>query len=247
MPTRDISSEVRLQRDYYTRIVDRYDDLHVHDADEHSTACKIIAAFLPLLGARTVLDVGAGTGRAASILSELDPTLRLYAIDPVSALVEKARTKLQGRVLVGDGAHLPFRDGAYDATVATGTLHHVSDPDAVVREMLRVSRRAVFISDGNVFGAGTRIVRLIKAGLYALSLWKAIKFVQTRGKGYSVTEGDGVAYSYSVFFSYRLLCENTAMTFTVPLHPNITGRMRASSRFSSSHNLVCAFKNGLAK
>ena len=144
----DLAAEVRLQRDYYTRTADQYDASHVHEADEHGIACRIIAAFLPLLGARTVLDVGAGTGRAASILSELDPALQVFAVDPVLALVGKSQKKLDGRVLVADGSFLPFPDRAYDVTVATGILHHVRNPEAVVREMLRVSRLAVFISDG---------------------------------------------------------------------------------------------------
>lgn len=243
----DLAAEVRLQRDYYTRTADQYDASHVHEADEHGIACRIIAAFLPLLGARTVLDVGAGTGRAASILSELDPALQVFAVDPVLALVGKSQKKLDGRVLVADGSFLPFPDRAYDVTVATGILHHVRNPEAVVREMLRVSRLAVFISDGNVFGVGAKIVRLLKGVLYGLGLWRAIKFIQTLGKGHSVSEGDGVAYSYSVFFSYRLLCEETAMTFNIPLDANIKGWLRASRLFSSQHHLVCAIKQGLVR
>jgi ubiquinone/menaquinone biosynthesis C-methylase UbiE len=242
-----LPAEVSLQRTYYTRTADQYDAWHVHEADEHTTACKIVSAFLPLLGARTVLDVGCGTGRAASILSELDPTLRLFAVDPVIALVEKARQKLGGQVVVSDGARLPFRDGALDVVVATGILHHVRDPDAIIREMIRVSRLAMFISDGNVFGEGSKIARLVKRVLYDLGLWRVAKFIQTQGKGYSVLDGDGVAYSYSVFFSYRLLCEHFATTFNIPLDTNIEGRLRSSRLFSAQHHLICAIREGVIK
>ena len=242
-----LPAEVSLQRTYYTRTADQYDAWHVHEADEHATACKIVSAFLPLLGARSVLDVGCGTGRAASILGELDPTLRVFAVDPVIALVEKARQKVGGRVVASDGARLPFRDAAFDVVIATGLLHHVRDPDAIINEMIRVSRLAMFISDGNVFGEGSKIARLVKRVLYDLGLWRAAKFIQTHGKGYSVLEGDGLAYSYSVFFSYHLLCKHFATTFNIPLDTNIVGRLRASRLFSAQHHLVCAIKDGVIK
>jgi len=240
----EIPAEIGLQRTYYARTAEQYDAWHVHEADEHSTACKIVSALLPLLGARTVLDVGSGTGRAASILSELNPELWVCAVDPVQALIEKARQKLQGKVIVSDGGRLPFRDSAYDVTIATGILHHVRNPDAIIREMIRVSRLAVFISDGNVFGTGSKITRLVKGALYDLGLWRAVKFIQTLGKGYSVLDGDGIAYSYSVFFSYHLLAQHAAMTFNIPLDTNVHGRLRASRLFSAQHHLVCAIKDG---
>jgi len=37
----------------------------------------------------------------------------------------------------------------------------------------------------------------------SLGLWKIADLIKTRGKGYSISEGDGIAYSYSVFNNYR--------------------------------------------
>jgi len=238
--------EVRLQREYYERTRSEYDAAHVRADDEHSSACRIVAALLPVIGARSILDVGAGTGRSAAIFLQTDPSLRVCAVDPVLALLEEAGQRLRCPAVVGDGARLPFRDGAYDVTVATGVLHHVREPNAVVREMLRVSRLAVFISDNNIFGAGSKAARLIKAALHGAGLWRLARFIQTGGKGFSVSEGDGVAYSYSVFFSYPLLCGNAATVFNIPLKPNIAGRLGRSRLFSSQHQLVCAIKGSLA-
>ena len=69
--------------------------------------------------------------------------------------------------------------------------------------MLRVSKKAIFISDINNFGTGSKVKRSIKQILYALGLWKLVNFINTKGKGYSLSEGEGVAYSYSVFTNYR--------------------------------------------
>ena len=42
--------------------------------------------------------------------------------------------------VVGDGERLPFADGVLDGILCTGVLEHVSDPEAVVREVWRVLR-----------------------------------------------------------------------------------------------------------
>jgi hypothetical protein len=38
--------------------------------------------------------------------------------------------------------------------------------------------------------------------LYKLKLWNAFDFLQTRGKGYQISDGDGVFYSSSVYDNY---------------------------------------------
>ncbi|HXH67797.1 MAG TPA: hypothetical protein VNI81_11395 [Candidatus Limnocylindrales bacterium] len=65
--------------------------------------------------------------------------------------------------------------------------------------MLRVARKVLVISDTNRFRQGPFLLRLAKLLLYKLNLWNAFDFLQTRGKGYQVFEGDGVFYSYSVY------------------------------------------------
>lgn len=66
-------------------------------------------------------------------------------------------------------------------------------------EMLRVAQKAIFISDANNFGQGRFLARTAKQALNALGLWKTVDFIKTKGKGYTISEGDGLAYSYSVF------------------------------------------------
>ena len=71
--------------------------------------------------------------------------------------------------------------------------------------MLRVAAKGIFISDSNNFGQGSSISRVIKQIANAFGLWKAIDFIKTRGKGYAVSEEDGLFYSYSVFNNYNLI------------------------------------------
>jgi hypothetical protein len=55
----------------------------------------------------------------------------------------------------------------------------------------------VFISDSNNFGGGPRYMRLVKQVLHAAGLWPVTNYLKTGGKGYSITAGDGLFYSYS--------------------------------------------------
>ena len=69
------------------------------------------------------------------------------------------------------------------------------------------SLKAVFISDSNNFGQGPWISRSVKQVLRAFGLCGEL--CEDPLKGYSISEGDGLAYSYSVFTDYPQNCRNT--------------------------------------
>lgn len=69
--------------------------------------------------------------------------------------------------------------------------------------MLRVARKAIFISDSNNFGQGSFISRSIKQLINSVGLWRVADLIKTKGKGYTISEEDGLAYSYSVFDDYK--------------------------------------------
>src|SRR5207253_1727294 len=106
----------------------------------------------------SLLDVGAGTGRGIKFFMERNPDLKIVSIEPVQALIDEAIKGgvPEGIVAQGRGEALPFNDRAFDAVCEFGVLHHASNPDEVLAEMMRVARKAVFISDTNRFGQGSR-------------------------------------------------------------------------------------------
>ena len=82
-----------------------------------------------LLRGRTVLDLGAGDGRAGEMLK---PLAGRYVAADYAALA--------GAQLRADGHRLPFRDASFDAVVCVKVLEHVYDPFAFVQEVRRVLR-----------------------------------------------------------------------------------------------------------
>jgi SAM-dependent methyltransferase len=102
-------------------------------------ARDLVAAVAPPTGAR-VLDVGTGTGLAASLAREaLGPDGVVVGIDPSVAMLERAI----GRgltVVAGMFPGLPFRTETFDAVLANLVLSHLPDYEAGLADALRVLR-----------------------------------------------------------------------------------------------------------
>ena len=86
--------------------------------------------------ARTVLNVGAGTGSYEP--SGLDVT----AVEP-SAVMRAQRPAGAAPCVDATAESLPFEDRSFDAAMAFATIDHWRDPIAGLREMRRVARRVV--------------------------------------------------------------------------------------------------------
>ncbi len=200
-----LSDEITIQRRYYAETADDYHTMHVEGDQEHVFALGFMVGVLDYFQIKSILDIGSGTGRAVSYIKKHRPDIRIVGIEPVKELREIGYTQGLSRdeLIDGDVMNLEFDDGEFDLVCEFAVLHHVKHPDQAVAEMLRVGRKAIFISDENNFGDGTFLERSIKQLINALGLWKAADFIKTRGKGYTISEGDGLAYSYSVFNNYR--------------------------------------------
>jgi ubiquinone/menaquinone biosynthesis C-methylase UbiE len=215
----NISHEIELQRDYYARTANVYEDLHVQDGDEHYFALAWLAALIGQYGYRSVLDVGAGTGRGLIYLKTMFPDLKVVGVEPSPELRKVGHDKglSQEELIDGDALKLAFANDSFDLVCEFGVLHHVKYPRQMIGEMLRVSKSGVFISDSNHFACGSLPNQITKRFLRRLHLWKAAYWLRTGGKCYSISEGDGLSYAYSVFDDYdyfRSSCEHVHMVNT---------------------------------
>jgi ubiquinone/menaquinone biosynthesis C-methylase UbiE len=116
----------------------------------------------------------------------------------------------QTELVDGDAMKLNYPDGSFDLVCEFGALHHIPVPSKAVAEMLRVARKAIFISDCNNFGQGSSLSRLVKQAINVVGLWPVAYRIRTKGKGYTISENDGLAYSYSVFSDFPQIEKNCA-------------------------------------
>ncbi|HEY7263097.1 MAG TPA: class I SAM-dependent methyltransferase [Trebonia sp.] len=114
-----------------------YDTIGAAYTVTRRTEPRIAAQVWAALGdARTVLNVGAGTG------SYEPPSRDVTAVEP-SAVMRSQRPAGAAPCVAAVAESLPFQDQSFDAAMAFATIDHWQDPIAGLREMRRVARRVV--------------------------------------------------------------------------------------------------------
>jgi SAM-dependent methyltransferase len=113
-----------------------------------------------------VLEIGPGPGVTTDLLRGRAPRLTALEVDAAAAASLEKRLDGSGvRVVHGDGAAMPFADGAFSGVVAFTMLHHV--PSAALQDRLMAEARRV-LGSGGVFvgfdGTDSFLFRLIHLG-----------------------------------------------------------------------------------
>jgi SAM-dependent methyltransferase len=231
------------QVDFYARTAQDYDAWHVDSHDEHFQALSLGTPVLRGLQVRSVLDVGCGTGRAIAYLREhLPEGVRFKGIDPSPDLIRLASTKTglgPDCFDIGSGESLPYDNDSFDVVVATGVLHHVQAPELVVAEMVRVARIAVLISDMNTYGLGRLPYRALKILAGRLGIRRFLDAIRNGGHRWFWSDGDGVAYPYSVYEAMQPLQARFDTVLLVPTSG--TALREASPLWGASHLLAIGF------
>ncbi len=119
--------------------------------------CQIEAYFLALKEyveeSASVLDVGFGLGYGLNILAI--KASEVSGVDIDKKALEHCYDTVVGRnprlnyLELSDGYNLQFEDGRFDVVTCVDVLEHVEDCNRLITEMLRVSKKGVFISTPN--------------------------------------------------------------------------------------------------
>ncbi|MCE7011849.1 class I SAM-dependent methyltransferase [Kibdelosporangium philippinense] len=117
-----------------------YDSIGVGYTTARRTDPRWMSAILAALGeARTVLDIGAGTG-------SYEPVDRaVYAVEPSSEMISQ-RGPDAPPVVRAVAESLPFRDSAVDTVLAVLTVHHWTDWRKGIAELKRVASQQVVLA-----------------------------------------------------------------------------------------------------
>lgn len=127
----------------------------------------LMTDLLDLGGAERVLEIGAGSGYQAAVLAEVLGEGRVYSVECVPALAERARRRLADMdyanviVIEGNGYDGHPEQAPFDAIIVTAAPEHV--PDALVAQLKPGGRMVVPI--GRPHGRQTlMLVRTDAAG-----------------------------------------------------------------------------------
>lgn len=123
----------------YDTLAPRY-DRHRTGAGPYMDA---IVEYARAIGARAVLELGAGTGNASAEFLRRFPC-RLTCLERSRAMLAAAREKsAPGRWVNADALALPFAARAFEFIYSVFMVHHVRDLASLVRECARCATRAV--------------------------------------------------------------------------------------------------------
>jgi SAM-dependent methyltransferase len=141
-----MKGRIRLIGLLYDSIGKRYTSVR---REEPRIGARIRAA---LGDARTVLNVGAGTGAYEPL--DLDVT----AVEPSEVMIGQ-RPEGAAPVVRAFAEELPFEDDSFDAALAVLSDHHWSDHERGLAEMCRVARRVVLFTWEPASARETWVVR----------------------------------------------------------------------------------------
>ena len=153
-------------------IASRYEDWYTGpgrraDSLEKDLLEKLLRAFP---GARSVLEVGCGTGHFTRWLAERG--LNATGVDVSQPMLAEARRHGGGSHYVeGDALALPVADRSYDVVALITALEFVPDPGRVLAEAVRVARVGILL------GVLNRWSLLALRHRYAgKAVWRAARF-----------------------------------------------------------------------
>jgi len=94
---------------------------------------------------RTLLEIGCGPGVFLEFFHHAGYDVTGLDKSPVMAHAARARLGHRAEVNLGDCTALPYEDSQFDVAVLLTVLEFVPDPEAALREAVRVARSAVLV------------------------------------------------------------------------------------------------------
>lgn len=139
-------------------VLDTAEEAHGYDAMDHAEANRrFVTDFLACRPrVERVLDVCTGPGRIPIELCQRREDAQVVAVDYARHMLALAQRHVEAARLAGrirlqraDAKKMPFRDRSFTAVLCNGSLHHIPEPRAALREMLRVVARGgwLFLRD----------------------------------------------------------------------------------------------------
>jgi SAM-dependent methyltransferase len=110
------------------------------DRAEKRLLRRLLAGFP---GARSVLEIGCGTGHFTRWMAALD--FEVTGLDHSAAMLNEADVRGGARFFVADAHALPLQNGSVDLAVMMTALEFTSDPQRALAEAIRIARTGLIL------------------------------------------------------------------------------------------------------
>jgi SAM-dependent methyltransferase len=233
--------------EYYNQTASRYDELHGDGQNfEHIRALEYSWPILESYDINSVLEVGCGSGRSLEWIHARAPHVQLSGVELSTELLNLAKSKLPDADLRADNAEaLSLPDGSCDLVLATAVMHHADHPRDVIREMFRVARKAVLISDHNNFAFGGKLWRTVRLLLHATGLLGPVTFIKQGFSKQGYSADDGWWYPYSLLDDFGLIGKLSFRQLIIPTRP-VYHLEPGNFLLAQSHLAILALKEAAA-
>lgn len=106
--------------------------------------------YLRKLQPKTILDIGCGEGFVDEFLLSKNSQYQIAGIDISKKAVRAAKKRVPKlSISVADAYNLPFKENTFDLTICTEVLEHMDNPQMVIAEAKRVSKKYCLFSVPN--------------------------------------------------------------------------------------------------
>lgn len=107
----------------------------------HKRAMYNFSFVRPYIKGKSVLDIGAAEGWTGDMIRKDGPRRDIHLLD----IQNFNQTDLP--LTLYDGHTFPFKDNSFDTSLLLLILHHCADPDKVLSEAARVTRKRLIITE----------------------------------------------------------------------------------------------------
>ena len=179
---------MREHKNFWDRNAGRYDRFMRKDRAAYEKMYELIR---PIVKAKTVLELAAGTGMIAKNI--VNAAAHIEATDASAVMIAEAKRYNRSAKLhfsVQDMFSLPYADRSFDAVIVSNALHIVPQPEKALREIRRVLKgdgvliAPTFTHAGNSFSGKVRAFFMKLAGFPLHSKWTSeeyLTFLQQNG------------------------------------------------------------------
>ena len=193
-------------KNFWDKNAGRYDRFMRKDRAAYEKMYELIR---PIVKAKTVLELAAGTGMIAKNI--VNAAAHIEATDASAEMIAEAKRDNQSAKLhfsVQDMFCLPYADGSFDAVIVSNALHIVPQPEKALAEIRRVLKDGgvliapTFTHAGNSFSGKVRAFFMRMAGFPLRSKWTSEEYLTfLRQNGWTVRKSAVLKASFPLTYA----------------------------------------------